>query len=266
MSLAIEASALSAHVRFPSRDAVVDALNRLNVVQGAPVSVWPPRQLPFGLYVSGERNGWISLWSPLDNVRDWFPQLTATLECPGLILEVIDSRFWIAEFLQDERFLGRVELPTEAVEYDGLWMRTLESLEAEGVQDPEEDEERFGARMDEIAQSEEHQEALQQLREERPEREALRPFLPAHAHLEQAWELLWAIDEPGEEIGPDDEESPYAEDSMEAFASYLGIRDATWHPSADADALSDGEYEEEGLPEGWREFVVVPIPHLPVLG
>lgn len=267
MSLAIEASALSAHLRFSDRDTVIDALNRLGVVKGAPVAVWPPRALPFGLYISPVRNSWISMWSPLDNVRDWFPQLTATLECAGLVLEVIESRFWISEFFHDERFLGRVELPTEAVLYDDLWARTVESLEAEGVTDPGEDEERFGARLDEIADSEEYQEVVRQLGEERPEKEALRPFLPSHADLDQAWDLLWAIDRDSEEIGPDDEDSPYAEDYLDDFASYLGIRDPAWHPNADADALSEGDYEdEEGLPEGWREFVVVPIPHLPVLG
>ena len=267
MSLAIEASALSAHVRFPSRDAVAEALARLDLVKGAPVPVWPPRRLPFGLYVSPERNGWVSLWSPLDNVRDWFSRLTATLEAPGVILEVVESRFWIAEFFQDERFLGRVELPSGDVEYDDLWARTVESLEADGLAEPWEDEQRFGERMDEIARSEEYAEVLEQLRAERPEKEALIALLPPHADLEQAWELLWAIDREREEIGPDDAGSPYAEDAMDAFAAYLGIRDAAWHPNADAETLAEGEYEdEEGLPEGWRDFIVLPVPHLPVLG
>ena len=204
MSLALETSALSAHVRFPSREGVADALGRLDLVKGAPVAVWPPRRLPFGIYVSPERNGWVSLWSPLDNVRDWFSRLTATLEAPGVILEVVESRFWIAEFFQDERFLGRVELPSADVEYDDLWARTVESLEAEGLSEPWEDEQRFGERMDEIARSEEYAEVLEQLRAERPEKEALIALLPPHAHLEQAWELLWAIDREREEVGPDE--------------------------------------------------------------
>ena len=266
MSLAIEASALSGHVRYNSRETVVDALNRLGVVKGAPVAVWPPRRLPFGLYVSPVRSGWISLWSPLDNVRDWFSGLTATLEAPGVILEVVESRFWIGEFFQDERLLGRVELPTEAVEYDDLWARTVESLEGEGHEEPWEDEARFGARMDEIAASEEHGEVVEQLRAERPEKEALALFLPPHADLDQAWDLLWAIDREHDEVGPDDAESPYAEDYLDVFAGYLGIRDAAWHPSADTEALAEGDYEdEEGLPDGWRDFIVLPIPHLPML-
>jgi hypothetical protein len=267
VSLAAESSVLSAHVRYPSREGVEDALFRLGVARGAPIAVWPPRRLPFGLYVSPERNGWVSLWSPLGDVREWFPRLAATLEAPGLLLEVIDGTFWIAEFFRDDRFLGRVELPTEAVKYDDLWARTYDSLEAEGVEASREDEARFGARLDEIAASDEYEEAGRQLEEERPEKEALVEFLPAHANLDQAWELLWAIDHDSAEEGPEEESGPYAEDFVENFASYLGIRDATWNPTADAEAFAEGDYEDEdGLPEGWRGFHVLPIPHLPMLG
>jgi hypothetical protein len=264
VSLAPEAASLSAHVRFPSREAVEEALLRMDVAFGAPVPVWPPRRLPFGIYVSPLRNGWVSLWSPLDDVRDWFPRLTATLECPGVLLEVVESQFWTADFFQDDHSVGRVELPTEAVLYDDLWARTHDSLKAEGLESPREDEARFGARMDELAQSEEYQEAVRQLEEERPAREALAAFLPPHASLEQAWELLWAMDHAGEETEAGDE-PPYAEDYLENFASYLGIRDPAWHPSADMETLTEGDYEEEGLPEGWREFHVLPVRHLPML-
>jgi hypothetical protein len=263
MSLPVTTSGISGHVRFDSRETVADALLRMGVAFGAPVEVWPPRKLPFGLFLSPVRMSWVSVWSPLENMREWFPRLCATLECPGVLLQVAESQFWIAEFFQGNEFLGRLELPTEAVEWDDLWARTVDSFEAEGVPESWDDEARFGARMDAIAASEEYQRDLRQLREERPERSVLRPFLPPHASLEQAWELLTAIDHGDEE---DEEATPYAEDYMEAFASYLGIRDAAWEPGADADALAEGDYEEgEGLPEGWRDFIVLPVTHLPVL-
>lgn len=266
MSFADQTSVLSAHVRYGSRDAVVDALVRLGVGHGAPVPVWPPRRLPYGLMISPVRNGWVSLWSPLEDVREWLPRLAATLECPGVILEAVQSRFLITEFYRDNDFIGRMELPAEAVAYDDLWARTAESLEAEGLSEPWEDEGRFSARLDQIAASEEYQQDVAALREEQPEPEALRPFLPPYASVEQAWELVTAIDrDTADGASPDEESSPYAEDYLESFASYLGILDATWDPAADADALSEGDYDEEGLPEGWRDFVVLPIRQLPVL-
>jgi hypothetical protein len=83
--------------------------------------------------------------------------------------------------------------------------------------------------------------------------------------VELAWELLTEIERaPIDEEGEGEAADP--EDYLERFAVYLGIRDAAWDPSADADALSDGEYEdEEGLPEAWREFTVLPIDQLRVL-
>jgi hypothetical protein len=259
-------------VKYGSREAVVDALVRLGVGRGSPAPVWPPCKLPYGLFVSPLRNGWVSLWSPLDNVRDWFPQVTATLECPGILLEVLESQFWIGEFFQDENLAGRVELPTEAVAWDDLWARTVDSLEAEGLESPWEDELRFSARLEEIAASPEFEEGMAQLQEEHPEPGTLVSFLPPHASIERAWELLYAIDAAAGADGPemasalDEETALDAEDYMDDFATYLGIRDAAWNPGADADALSEGDYEdEEGLPEGWREFVVLPVPQLPVL-
>jgi hypothetical protein len=266
VSLALETSALGIHVRFDSQEAVIEALLRLGLGVGHPISVHPPRRLPEGLFVSPVRNGWVSIWPGAQLRADWVSQLTSTLECPGVVLEVIQSRFWVAELYQDDRLLGRIELPTEAVEYDDLWARTIESLEGEGFADAIDDEERFGARMDEIAASEEYREAVRAAREDRPEPADLAPFLPPHAGVEQAWEILTAIDREIEAEGPDDEASEYAEDYLEDFASYLGIRDASWHPSHDAQILSEGDYEDdEGFPEGWREFKVVPVPQLPVL-
>src|SRR4051812_45246806 len=100
--LAVQVSVLSAHVKYGSREAVIDALVHLGVRRGAPLPVWPPRKLPGALwawvFVSPERNGWVSLWGPPETTRDWFPTLMASLECPGVLLEVIQSQFWIAEF------------------------------------------------------------------------------------------------------------------------------------------------------------------------
>jgi hypothetical protein len=258
-------SVMSAHLRYGARDSLVDALINLGVGRGVPIAVWPPRRLPQGLFVSPVRNGWISVWSPLGNMREWLPQLTGSLECPGLLFEVVEGEFWITELFQDEHLIGRMELPTEAIKYDDLWARTVDSLEAEGVEDPTSDEALFGQRMDEIAASEEYQQDLRELDESRLAPEALQPFLPPHSSLKLAWELFTEVDRPVED--EEDQEPAEIEEHLERFASYLGIRDASWDPSADAEALAEGEYEDEedGLPERWQEFVLLPVPQLRVL-
>jgi len=270
MELALEVSALSAHVKYGRRETVLDALPGLGVARGTPLPVWPARKFPGApwawLFVSPSRNGWVSMWGPPEAMREWLPKLTATLECPGLVLEVVESRFWVADFLQDGEFLGRVELPQEAVALDLLQTRAVESMEEEGVADPWADEIRLAMRMNSLSGAEAYQEELRQMAEQRPPREALRPFLPPHASLERAWELLTAIDRHETEAEADEGSSPYAEDYLEAFASYLLIRDAAWDPEADAEALAEGDYEdEEGFPEGWTEFVALPLPTMPVL-
>lgn len=258
----LAASSLSVHVRCTDAGAVAQALLRLGVGRGKPVPVWPPHPLPHGLFLSPVRQGWVSIWSPLEDVREWFPPLAATLECPGVLLEVIESEFWIAELFHASEFLGRVELPTDTVAWDDLWARANESLAAEGVEEPWLQEERLQERMESISTSEEYQDDLRRLRDEQPAAADLQPFLPPHATVERAWELLSAIDRRGE----GDEDSPYAEDYLEAFAGYLGIRDAAWNPFADAQALAEGDYEdEEGLPEQWQEFRLLPLAALRVL-
>ncbi len=260
----LETSVLSAHLRFHDRDAVVNVLGRLGVAVATPLPVWPAHRLPYGLFLSGVRNGWISLWSPRDDMRDWFPEITGSLECPGLLTEVVQSRFLIVEFLQDGDLHGRVELPTEAVEWDDLWARTVESLESEGIVDPTDNEPLFNARMDEIARSQEYRDDLERLREERPTRDTLRAYLPPKADADEAWDLLMALDRDARDVD-DEEELPIADDYLDEFAECLGIEDAAWDPGADSELLSEGDYDEEGLPAGWREFVVLPIPHLTVL-
>lgn len=269
MTVDVELSCVGAHIRYASRDAVVEALVRMGVGIGRPVPVWPPRRLPFGMYLSPVRNGWISLWTPLEDTDEWLPRLTGTLECVGVVLEVVQSQFWLAEFFRHGSFVGRMELPTKLVEWDLLQAHTEASLEADGVRDWWADEARFNARLDQVAASEAYRQDVERLQDERLQPEELLPFLPPYGSAEQAWELLTAIErQEGDEQEGDEEEagSPYAEDYMEAFASYLSIRDAAWDPRSDADALAAGDYDdEEGLPEGWREFVVLPVPQLPVL-
>lgn len=261
----LDLSSVSAHVRGASREEVIRALVRLGVGTGEPVPVWPPRPLPYGIFLSPVRNGWVSLYPPPDaGVREWFPELCALLECPGVLFEVIESRFWIAEFFRGREFVGRVELPMEAVEWELLRALTAESLEAEGVEEPEADEARFSARMDAIARSDVYREELEHLREARPSPEALRPFLPPGASIERAWELLTAMERSGSVDVPEGF-SPCAQECMESFASCLGIPDAGWTPWPDLDLLSEGDYDEDLLPEGWREFVVLPLRRLPVL-
>lgn len=256
---------MSVHLRYGSRDRVVDALVTLGVSCGGPIAVWPPRPLPHGLFVSPVRNGWVSIWSPRGSVRGWLRQLTATLNCAALLFEVVESELWTTELFHNGRFLGRVELPTEAVKADDLWARAVDALEAEGVEDPTADEAQFEARMEEIAASDRYREELRELAKSRPSDDALQPFLPAHASVQRAWALLAEVDNPVE----DDEDSEPAEieEHLERFASYLGIRDASWDPGADAEVLAEGEYagEEEGLPEGWQEFVLLPMPRLRVV-
>jgi hypothetical protein len=259
MEDAFTVSTLSAHLRFDSREIVADTLGRMGIATGTALPVYPPRRLPPGLFVSPVRNGWVSLWSPMENTRDWFPALTETLECAGVLLEVVESRFWIVELLRDGQLLGRMEQPEEAVKWDDLWARATDSLQAEGLREPWNDEERVERRMEEIAAGEEYREDMRRMEEQRAQPGTLAPFLPPFAAVERAWELLTTA-------GTDAESSGYAEDQLEAFAGYLGIRDAAWDPEDDAEALSEGDYEdEEGLPEGWREFVLLPVPQLRVL-
>lgn len=261
MSFAEYVTIASGHVRFASRDAVIDALFRMGIARGACVTVWPPRRLPHGLFISPARGGWISVWTPLGNLHEWFPELTATLECPGILLEVIESEIWSVEFYQDGRSQGRYALPSETVEMGILQSHAEASLDAEGNQDPEEDQ--VLARMEELSESDAYLEDVEEYRQERPDPEVLDAYLPAHATIETAWEILTAIEDRTDDS---EEANSQAEDYMEAFARYLGIPDAAWEPFADAEAFAEGDYEdEEGLPEGWREFVVLPIPQLPVL-
>lgn len=263
MSLPLETGSASGHVRCAETKSVVAALKELGVVRGRPVAVWPPRSLPHGLFLSSVRNGWVSLWTPLDDLSEWFGELTGSLECPGVLFEVADELFWATELYRDGELLGRCDLPTEWVEAALLQSLAEEALEREGVPEPQQVSGRLEACMLDLAASSEYRDALEELRAGRFAADDLTPFLPSFATAECAWTLLTACDHPEEESEPGDET---AETYVDRFASYLGIRDAAWNPSADADALAEGDYDDgDGLPDGWKEFRVLPLPKLPVL-
>jgi hypothetical protein len=160
---------------------------------------------------------------------------------------------------------GHYELPTEWVEMSYLELQAEELLLEQGIREPWNEPVLMDECMDALLAEPAFQRDLEELRAARPTAAQLGPYLPPHARTDRAWELLTSIDrrddQPDEE-GVDDSAEPY----VETFASYLGILDATWSPQDDEDALGEGDYDEgEGLPEQWRDFVVLPVPHLRVL-
>ncbi|MBM3457371.1 MAG: hypothetical protein FJX77_02380, partial [Armatimonadetes bacterium] len=218
MSLPLEAGGVSGHVRFPDAEGVAAALLRLEVVRGAALPVWPPRPLPHGLFLSPERQGWVSFWSPLDDLSDWFPELTGTLECVGVLLEVLDETLFSVELYRDGECLGRNELPTRGVEQVLLEAAAAEALaQAEGG-DPYEDRARLEAWMAELAESEEFRLQLEAFHTQRFRPEDLSPFLPPFATPQLAWEILTACERPGEGLEGDD---LGADSYLEQFAGYL---------------------------------------------
>ena len=270
MELEYEPTLESAHVRFSSQDAVVQALLRLGICRGAAVPVWPPRPLPgpdwVWVFVSPVREGWVSLWSAQAAMREWLPRLSATLECAAVYLAALEDEFWIAEFFRDGSVVARCELPTEAWEEVILQEWALETLEEESETASEPSDEQVIGRMEEIEASEEYREERDERLAVRPRAEQLAPFLPPHADVHRAWELLTAIDRHHEEAELDEEEYPDALPYLEGFATYLGIQDATWDHAADAETVLAGDYDdEEDMPSGWREFVAVPASQIPVL-
>jgi hypothetical protein len=259
----LDVAAASAHLRFAEREAVVEALRRLGAIRGAPIAVWPPRPLPPGIFASPPVNGWVSLWSLQDDLDDLLPELTATLECPGVLVEVIESREWRVTLTLDGRDLGTVQLPTELVSYETLMALTADTLQDEGHPDP--DDALFEARAAELVKTEAFRDELRATEAARPTPADLASFLPPQADVKAAWDLLFRIDR---DLGEDWMEADYfAEDYAEEFTAHLGIEDACWSPLEDADALAEGDYEEgEGLPAAWREFVLLPTSQLRVLG
>ena len=251
---------VSGHLRFADRDAVVQAIFRLGLSRGAPVPVWPPARLPRGIFVSPPRNGWVSLWSQSDDLPEWFPALSETLECAGVLLQVTGEQYWGAEFLQDGRLLHRYVLPTAYVEWDLLMSHLADAGFADAWKHFGPDDE-LPEELARIRDGAPYHDALEELRRLRPTADDLRAFLPQYAKTELAWEALTAIDD-AEEQEPD----AFLGDFVERFASYLGIQDATWNPEDDVEALAEGDYDEdELLPEPWKDFVVLPLLRLPML-
>lgn len=257
----IEGHGHSFHVRCASSVSVAEVLLRIGPARGTAVPVWPPRRLPNGILLSGVRNGWVSIWSCYEEEEDWSFPLTASLECGGVGF-YFDEERWLAEFIRDGRRKGCVDVPSDFVAWENLSLRVARELIAEGrAEEACENEDAWRARMESIPRAEYEAEA-QREREDRPDPEALLPFLPPGATVERAWELLTAIERPDDESH---ERGMDPSDYLEAFAAYLGIPEAAWEPMDDWDALADGDYDDEGAPEGWREFVMLPVPQLRVL-
>lgn len=252
----------SYHLKTENRDAVANAVQRL--AGGRPaLPVRSGERMPAGILVSPVREGWVSFWPMLEEGSDLLRDLTEALECYGVYFQATEETYWSVEVFHRGGSLGAFEQPWGQVEYDQLFGWTADSLEAEGISEPWQQEELFQQRMAEIHDSDEFQESLAAMRDERPDPAILEPLLPRHGNLARAVESLTAMDNREE----DDPGSPFAEDYMQNFAEYLGIRDAAWDPRPDVEPLTRGDYEDtEGLPEGWDEFLVVPTSNLPLLG
>lgn len=211
--------------------------------------------------MSPARGGWVSLYSQGNDLSEWLPALCETLECPGIAFEVGETDGWTAVFYRDGRLIGRYDLPTADAEWAVLtavaddlgYLAPGQSFEYIDPDDPV---------LREAARSVEYASALEELQSGRPLPEALRPFLPEHRQPGRAWELLTAIDRPDDE----QDDVAFVEDFIELFAGYLDIQDATWDPQEDAEAFADGDYDdEEMLPSGWKDFLVLPLSQLNVL-
>jgi hypothetical protein len=249
----------SGHFRISDRDLVAQALFRLNHAAGAPIPVMPARPLGDGWFVSPVRGDWVSVWSSRGGDVEWFADLCATLECPGVLFELVEDTYWTTRFFRDRRFLGAVSLPTGEFVIDELYNRAAESLEAEGVSDAAAEDEKLNERFSDLLASDRHA-VREELLEERPDPQELELFLPPHARIDRAWDLLLEIDRAQDEDEEEDSDA-FVEDYMERFAEYLGIRDASWSPALDAEDLLAGDYADlEGLPEAWEQFVLLPFP------
>src|SRR5687767_5913621 len=109
--------ALSAHLRFADRDAVVQSILRLGMCRGSATPVHPPRPIQWSAFVSPVREGWVSLYAQSNQLAEWLPALSETLECPGVVFEVGETDGWSVTFYRDGRFAGRYDLPTSDAEW-----------------------------------------------------------------------------------------------------------------------------------------------------
>ncbi len=256
----------SVHLRFRAPDTVVRLLTRFGVIAGAPIPVAPTRCLPRGIFISGCRAGWVSLWGG-GEAPDWVAELSAELECPAVATTMHDD-YYTMDFFQDSNFLGTIEGPESVVRHQIV--RQLAGIDEEPDPDspdvremtPQEQGEALGRALG----SEEYEAALVELYAAQPEMEALRAFVADPEGLSEAWEAL-VRPAPWPESVPDQIGPVFVDDYMETALAALGIQDASWDPDADAGAFLEGEYDEgdETLPEEWAEFRLLPINRLTVL-
>jgi hypothetical protein len=276
------------HVRFADRDAVASALVRLGICHGTPVPAWPPRALPLPgaswVLVSPVREGWVSIWCGAPGLRNWFPSLSATLECAGVYLAALEE-CWAMDLYQDGVLLAECAVPPLVMEHallDAEAEEVLEELEGEEEETPAPGELLNGhgeqgtgepggpgADLDavraQIAGSQEYREASEARRRARPTLEQLATLVPLPL-AEAAWRVLREHDDYDPVTST--EEPPDPLEHLERFALALGIRDAAWSFEWDADEILDGAYdyeEGEGLPAGWPGFLLLPARALPVV-
>lgn len=251
----------SVHLHYPDREAVIRALSRLDLALDRPIPVWPPRPLPAGFVLSPPREGWVSLWAPFPDQDDWMDSLTGLLECAGLSFHLVPEHYFITNFYRHGCCTAASGSPLSLAREGFLEAQAVEELMADGNQDYTGED--VMARMDEIAREPRWRQELAEYDRLWPDAARIKPFLPEGASEDRALELLEAGDVPTREI---DDLTGHVEEALEAFALYLGVRDATWFPQDDWGALAEGDYDdEEGLPEGWRDFVVVASRRLPVV-
>jgi hypothetical protein len=245
----LETRATSYHLKAPDREAILRSVQE-TAACGAPLPVWLPRPLPPGILVSPVRYAWVSLWAMDEGCRPPMPQLTATLECAGVVFHLLDEAAWLMEIYADGHLTARFSSPEEVVQELTAYELAWDELSVEG--DP--DEEQLRDRAGQILASRDLPGRAASPPNALP---ALEPLLPPRASLEEAARLLRAGHEGSDaEAGDSD---AFVEDALENFANYLGIRDAAWDPRDDRETLTAGDYEDtEGLPQAWEEFVLLP--------
>lgn len=249
----------SAHLLYPDREAVIRALARLDLAVEKPLPVWPPRPLPPGFILSPERGGWVSLWSPFPDQDDWLDSLSGLLECAAISLHLVEDAYFIANFYRHGNCIAAAGSPPERARAGFLADQAAGELMAENS---DYTDEQLLDHMEELAADDRWQAELEAYDRLWPDSNRIRPFLQDEAGTSTVLDLLRAASA----ADPHDNEGFNAvEQALDRFARSLGIRDATWFPQEDWAVLAEGDYDEcDGLPEEWREFVILPSRRLPV--
>lgn len=249
------------HVQFEDRDTVLRALERLELSRGEALEVWPARSLPDGIFVSPPRNGWISLWQAGATLHDWFVELTATLECRGVLFGNDDDAGWSVSLFQDGRRIGHCQMPFCWEERGILIGLALEELDDEGVEITDPDHPRVRKVMKRLANTEEYAQLLEEVRRLRFGEDELIPFAGSETASRRAWRCI----ETGERFARRDDAEYSVTETQTRFAACLGILDTEWDPNLDLPLLQEGDYDDlEGLPAGFEEFVLAPSGRLTV--